>query len=168
MPIYEFYCRSCNRIMSFFSRRIDTVSRPDCPRCHARKLSREVSAFASVGRHKGESDGGGDGELPMDEPRLEKAMDSLAEEAAGLDESDPRQAANLMRKFSSATGLKMGEGMEEAIRRLEAGEDPEAVEAELGDRLETENPLAPGGGKGKTRRHSPPVRDKTLYELDPQ
>jgi putative FmdB family regulatory protein len=164
MPIYEFYCRACNRIFSFFSKRIDTDSRPACPACGKKKLSREVSAFASVGRHKGEDSAAGDGDFAMDEPRVEKAMETLAQEAAGLDESNPRQAANLMRKFSDATGLKMGEGMEEAMRRLEAGEDPEAVEAEMGDRLEKEDPLTKGGARSPGRKKAP-SRDKTLYEM---
>jgi putative FmdB family regulatory protein len=165
MPIYEFYCAACNRIFSFFSRRIDTESRPVCPSCKKRKLSREVSAFASIGRHKGDDTPGGDGDTALDEPRVERAMESLAQEAAGLDDSDPRQAANLMRKFSEATGMKMGEGMEEAMRRLEAGEDPESVEAEMGDRLEKEDPLTPGGAKKRGGRKAAPSRDKTLYEL---
>lgn len=163
MPIYEFFCEPCNRIFNFYSKRIDTDTRPVCPSCKKKKLSREVSMFASVGRNKDDSGGAMD-DLPMDEPRVEKAMESLAQEAAGLDESDPRQAAILMRKFSAQTGLKMGEGMEEAIRRLESGEDPEAVEAELGDRLETEDPLS-GGGKKRGRKKSAPTRDKTLYEM---
>jgi putative FmdB family regulatory protein len=163
MPIYEFYCTACNRIFSFFSKRIDTEGRPECPKCGKKKLSRQVSSFASVGRHKGDDGVGGDS--PFDEPRVEQAMESLAQEAAGLDESNPRQAANLMRKFSDATGMKMGEGMEEAMRRLEAGEDPEAVEAEMGDRLEQEDPLSGSGGKSGKRKKAAPSRDKTLYEM---
>lgn len=165
MPIYEFYCETCNRIFSFFSKKIDTVTRPLCPSCKKRKLSREVSAFASLGRHKGADDAGGMDDFPIDEPRVEKAMESLAEEAAGIDESDPKQAANLMRKFSAQTGLRMGEGMEEAIRRLEAGEDPESVEAEMGDRLEAEDPLTIGKSKVRAGRKKAPSRDKTLYEM---
>ena len=155
-------------IFNFFSRRIDTTGRPMCPRCGKIKLSREVSAFASVGRHKDGAEGaeGGRGGGDLDEPRMEKAMESLAEEASGMDDADPRQAANLMRKFTAATGMKMGEGMEEAIRRLEAGEDPETVEAEMGDRLEKEDPLSPGGGKkSRGKKRAAPTRDKTLYEL---
>lgn len=34
------------------------------------------------------------------------------------------------------TGMRMGEGMEEAMRRMEAGEDPGKVEEELGDVLD--------------------------------
>ncbi len=168
MPIYEFYCKSCHRIFSFFSRRINTAGQPVCPRCKKIKLSREVSAFASIGRHKEGPAGAeaGMGGPDLDEARMGKAMESLAEEAAGMDDADPRQAANLMRKFTAATGMKMGEGMEEAIRRLEAGEDPETVEAEMGDRLEAEDPLAPGETRklpGKNR--AAPTHDKTLYEM---
>ncbi len=168
MPIYEFYCRSCNVIFSFFSRRINTATIPLCPRCKKVKLSREVSAFASVGRHKEGVDGGDGGlgaDSAIDEPQMEKVMESLASEAAGMDDADPRQAANLMRKFTAATGMKMGEGMEEAVRRLEAGEDPETVEAEMGDRLEKEDPLAPAASKGKTRKKAGPGRDKKLYDM---
>jgi hypothetical protein len=156
-------------IFNFFARRIDTTGQPMCPRCKKKKLSREVSAFASVGRHKDGPDSGEGmmgGDSPIDEPRMERAMESLAEEASGMDDADPRQAANLMRKFTAATGMKMGEGMEEAIRRLEAGEDPETVEAEMGDRLEKEEPLSPGGARqSRDKKRASPSRDKTLYEM---
>ena len=35
-----------------------------------------------------------------------------------------------MRKLTDVTGLKLGPGMEEALNRMEAGEDPEQVEAD--------------------------------------
>jgi hypothetical protein len=66
------------------------------------------------------------------------------------------------------TGIEMGAQMQEALRRMEAGEDPEQVEAEMGDLLEEEEPfLLPGqkprrsGGAAK----APPKKDDTLYEL---
>lgn len=168
MPIYEFYCRHCHRIFSFFSRRIDTTSRPACPGCKRKSLSREVSPFASTGRRQEGADGGegGAGEFPIDEARMESAMEKLSQEAAGLDENDPRQAAKLMRKFTDATGMKLGGGMGEAMRRLESGEDPEAVEAELGDQLEKEDPFVTGGGrKAGGKKQAAPSRDTTLYEM---
>jgi hypothetical protein len=61
----------------------------------------------------------------------------------------------------------LGSGMEEALRRMERGEDPEQVEAEMGDLLETEDPFVFGGKKGRggggVRRA--PTRDETLYDL---
>ena len=167
MPIYEFYCDGCNTIYNFFSKTINTTANPDCPRCKRRALKRQVSLFAATGRAKEGGEGGAD-DLPIDEAKMEKAVESLAGEAEGMNEEDPRQAAKLMRKFSSMTGMEMGPGMQEAIKRMEAGEDPEKVEAELGPRIEQEEPFILPGQKGKPaagRLRPAPRRDPTLYEL---
>ena len=106
-------------------------------------------------------------DLPFDEGKMEKAMQMLAGEAENMNEDDPRQAANLMRKLTDMTGLELGSGMQEALKRMEAGEDPDAIEAEMGDLLEDEEPFAlpekKGFGKGKMRLA--PRRDETLYDL---
>ena len=70
-----------------------------------------------------------------------------------------------MRKLTSMTGLELGAGMEEALRRMEAGEDPEQIEAEMGDLLEEEDPLLFQGQKKSTSHKRPPRKDDTLYEL---
>lgn len=163
MPIYEFYCPRCNTLFSFFSRGINTTARPPCPRCRQVRLTRQMSAFAVTGRAKGAEDGD---DLPIDEHRMEQAMQALAREAEHVNEDDPRQAAALMRKLSHLTGMELGPGMDEAIRRMERGEDPEAVEAEMGDLLESEEPFVLPSRKGGARgRRPPPRRDETLYEL---
>ena len=41
-----------------------------------------------------------------------------------------------MRKLFDATGLPVAGGMEEALRRMEAGEDPEKIEEDMGEVLE--------------------------------
>jgi hypothetical protein len=62
--------------------------------------------------------------------------------------------------------MELGPGMDEAIRRMERGEDPEAVEAEMGDLLESEEPFVLPSQKGGGRSRRPPPRhDETLYEL---
>jgi hypothetical protein len=74
----------------------------------------------------------------------------------------------MMRKLYHSAGLRLGSGMEEAIRRMEAGEDPEKIEEEMGDLLEEEEPLlekAEGGLRGFARRLKPPEVDETLYDL---
>jgi putative FmdB family regulatory protein len=164
MPIYEFYCEGCNTIFNFFSKTVNTTKKPKCPRCKTRTLSRQVSVFAVTGRAK-ETDSGED--MPFDEQKMGQAMELLAREADRIDENDPRQAANLMRKLTDMTGVGLGDGMEEALRRMEAGEDPEQVEAEMGDLLESEDPFMLPGHKGrgaKTKRQAP-RRDETLYDL---
>jgi hypothetical protein len=106
-------------------------------------------------------------DLPIDESKMEKAMGMLAKEAEGLNEEDPKQAANLMRKLSDMTGLKLGPGMDEALQRMEKGEDPEQLEAEMGDLLENEDPFILPGKKGRQTKtgQRKPFKDETLYDL---
>lgn len=174
MPIYEFYCEDCHTIFNFLSRRIDTETRPDCPRCGRPELERQLSLFAiSKNRpEKGEGEGDDEDALPdVDEAKLMEAVDSLSREAENLNEDDPRQMAQMLRKLYGATGLPMGPGMEEAMSRLEAGEDPEAIEEELGDALGDEAELFGEGGVKKelkrVQRRMRPRTDSTLYELHP-
>jgi len=169
MPIYEFYCADCHTLFNFFSKSVNTSKQPACPRCGRRKLERQVSLFSmSTGRSEGESEMD---DLPIDETKMASAMESLAGEAEKINEDDPRQAAQLMRKFSKMTGVRFGEGMEAAMERMEAGDDPEAIEAEMGDVLETEEPFLPpnaagrGGKRRGKRNRGEPSRDPTLYDL---
>ncbi len=57
--------------------------------------------------------------------------------------------------------------MEEAIRRMEAGEDPDQIEEEMGDLLEDEDPFSFGDSQSLKglRRRLPPSVDTTLYEM---
>ena len=164
MPIYEFYCKDCNTIFNFFSRTVNTKKRPSCPKCKTRRLEKQISLVAFTGKAK-ETDGLDD--LPFDEGKMEQAMQMLASEADKMNEDDPKQAANLMRKLSDMTGLKLGDGMDEALRRMEKGDDPEQVEAEMGDLLEGEEPFSLPEKKAKSTKTKlkEPLRDETLYDL---
>lgn len=163
MPIYEFYCDRCNVIFNFLSKRIDTTTIPSCPQCGLEKLERRVSAFATIGKAKEDSD---DPLAGLDESKMERAFESLMREAEGMNEDDPRQMAALMRRFTDKTGLNLGGSMEEAISRLEAGEDPEQVERDMGDLLGGEDDFSLEALKKKVvgdRRK--PFHDETLYDL---
>jgi putative FmdB family regulatory protein len=165
MPIYEFYCRRCHRLFNFFARSVNTSAIPHCPRCKKTPLTRQMSLFAVTGRAK-ESQGNED--APIDVSRMEKAVQVLASEAERVKEDDPRQAADLMRKLSRMTGMQLGQGMEEALNRMEQGEDPEQIEAQMGDLLEKEDPFVmPEKAAGiRVSRSAAPSRDETLYDLD--
>ena len=126
-------------------------------------MQRQMSTFATIGRAKKD-----DEIMPdIDETKMESALMSMAGEMENINEDDPRQMADFMRKFSRKTGLDLGDGMEEALARMEAGEDPEKIEQEMGDLLEGEDPFAlmkkKAGGRSGPRRE--PARDETLYEL---
>ena len=164
MPIYEFYCKDCNTIFNFFSPTVNTTKTPVCPKCKKSKLARQISLFAVTGKAK---EGGDIDDLPFDESKMEQAMQMLAGEADKINEDDPRQAAAIMRKLSNMTGLELGLGMDEALSRMEKGEDPEQIEAEMGDLLESEDPFLIPGNKGKpaTKKYCRPLKDETLYDL---
>lgn len=162
MPIYEFYCKSCHMIFNFFTGSVNVEKRPMCPRCKKKKLDRQMSTFSSP-RDRGKEE---DMPLPdMDESKMEQAMSLLAKEAEHMDENDPRQAANLMRKLTDMTGLNLGPGMEEALARMEAGEDPEQIEAEMGDLLEEEDPFNFKDRSRRILKKRPPTVDEKLYYL---
>jgi len=163
MPIYEFYCHKCNTIYNFFSRTVNTEKTPRCPSCKTIKLKRQMSIFSKISRGKEESVD--DGMPPIDEAKMEKAMSMLASEADKINEDDPRQAAMLMRKLSDATGMNLGPGMEEALSRMERGEDPEKIEAEMGDLLEGEDPFIFGPKAKKGGKRKNPLVDEKLYDL---
>lgn len=163
MPIYEYLCRDCNRIYSFLVRGEVGADGPACPRCGAGRLEKQVSRFAFSRRASSaagsEPGGRGDAEgqgWPED-PRSEREMQRLMRDVEGIDENDPRQLAALMRRMSAVTGEAFDEGMEEAVRRLEAGEDPDRIEEDLGDAID-----AGMGGPGPSQRAAP-VRDEGLY-----
>ncbi len=174
MPIYEFYCADCHTVYSFFSARIAPEARPACPRCGRPELPRRPSRFATLkkgGRAEEGPEDASDPSAGMDEEKLERAFDALAGEFEGMDEAaepDPRQLSRVLRKFSDLTGLEAGPRLHEMIARLERGEDPEALEAEMGDGGESDDDLAEFfklKAKLLGRRPDRPRVDETLHFL---
>ena len=163
MPIYEFFCADCNTIFNFFSTRITTDKKPDCPKCGRPNLEKMMSTFATIGKAKEDGD---DPLAGLDESKMEQAFEGLMREAESINEEDPRQMATLMRKFSDTTGISLGEPMEEALSRMEAGEDPDQIEQEMGDLLEGDDAFSLDAMKKKVKSGPrPPVYDEKLYDL---
>jgi putative FmdB family regulatory protein len=141
MPIYEFACPKCRRIFNFLSKRVNPDRLPVCPKCGNKKMSKQVSRFAmSKGLKepaaKTEFEGG---EPPMpdfDNPRVARAMAEMERDMEHLDENNPRHMARMMRKMKDLLPAgSMPKEMDIAIKRLEAGEDPEKIGADMGDLL---------------------------------
>lgn len=164
MPVYEFYCDDCNIIFNFYSKTVNTSKKPNCPKCKVKKLTRQMSVFSVTGNTTKNNDMDN---MPIDGDKMEQAMQMLAGEADKTNKNDPRQAANLMRKLSNMTGLELGSGMNEALDRMEKGEDPEQIEADMGDSLESEELfiLPDKRGKGGKTKRPAPKKDEILYDL---
>jgi len=162
MPVYEFYCTDCHAIFNFLSRRVSTDKTPSCPRCKRPELEKQVSTFA-ISRNLDEPAE----DIPdIDESKMEQAVMTLAGEMENIDEKDPQAMANFMRRFSSMTGMELSDGAEEALSRLDAGEDPEQIEAEMGDLFDGDDLFSQKRLKGLKKQYLPPEHDDTLYTLD--
>ena len=168
MPIYEYACTDCRKIFSFLSRRLKSRRKPVCPRCGNKKLVKEVSQFAAL-KGAAEPKAGGDGPpMPdLDSPKMERFMREMERDMGHLDENNPRHMAHMMRKMQEAMPADMmPKEMNEAIRRLESGENPEKIEEDMGevfDQFMGEEEGGPGGmGPMGSGGYS---RDGGLYDM---
>ncbi len=114
------------------------------------------------------------------------AMSAMESEFANVDENDPRGMGRMMRRMAELTGEKLDGQMEEVVRKLEEGADPDKLEEEMGDAFgdkesgDPEDPYGAGPGETKAKagtepkeprqrfhvRRGPPVRDPKLYDYE--
>jgi Flp pilus assembly protein TadB len=87
-----------------------------CPNCESERLHRLMSRVRV---------------LKSEESRMEDMADPGL--MAGLENEDPRALASFMRQMSDEMGEPMDDEMNEVVDRLEAGEDPDAIEDSLPD-----------------------------------
>jgi len=115
MPEYEFRCLDCKRTVSLFLTIAEYESTlPSCPHCGGANLRRKIGRVR-VAR--------------SEESRLESLSDPTS--WGDVDESDPKSMARMMRRMSQETGEEMGPEFDEAVDRLEAGENPDEVEKSI-------------------------------------
>lgn len=170
MPIYEFACPKCRIIFSFFSRLVKHNRLPACPRCGNRGMTKQVSRFATLRgikepMPKDQTHEDVPPEPNFDDPRVMRAMSELERDVEHLDENNPKHMAYMMRKMKDLMPVSaMPKELNVAIKRLEAGEDIEKIEEDmgdvLGDLLGGPEGEGCGGGIG-TRSYS---HDSGLYE----
>ena len=166
MPIYEFACTKCRRIFNFLSKRLNPDRLPACPRCGNRKMVKQMSRFATTKGLKEPAakgdDTGEEGSNPdFDDPRVMRAMGELERDMEHLDENNPRHMAHMMRKMKDIMPPgTVPKELDVAIKRLEAGEDPEKIEEDMGDLLGDFMGGEEGGGGGGGRY----THDSGLYD----
>lgn len=188
MPIYEYYCPEHHTIYQFYAKTLAQGKIvPRCPENSAHRLQKTVSTFAvKTGGKKNEATepaaGPADGSEAAEDPRLEAAMGAMEKEFASIDENDPRAMGRMMRRMAELTGEKIDGQMEEVVRKLEEGEDPEALEEQLGgeapchmpdpdgdSRLGVDPSAAAKAKEARQRfrvRRTAPARDPKLYDYE--
>src|SRR4051812_29634049 len=142
MPIYEYGCPKCRVVFNFLSKRVNPDRLPVCPRCGNKKMTKQMSRFAMT-RGLTAPNAGGSGEEegapPMpdfEDPRVERAMSELERDMEHIDENNPRHMAHMMKKMKDLMPPgTVPKELDVAIKRLEAGEDPEKIEEDMGDVL---------------------------------
>lgn len=162
MPIYEFACPQCRKIFNFLSKRVNPDRLPVCPKCGNKKMAKQMSQFA-MPRGLNEPAAVSDEGEPMpdvDESKVMRAMSELERDMDHFDENNPKHMAHMMRKMKEAMppGV-MPKEIDVAIKRLEAGEDPEKIEADMGDVFGEMMGGAKGGGSTASY-----TRDAGLYD----
>lgn len=185
MPIYEYYCPDNHTIYQFYAKTLaqgKTV--PKCPEDPKFRMQKVVSAFAvtrggkndDVAPTPGAADAGAN---PAEDARMEAAMGAMEREFSNVDENDPKAMARMMRRMSEITGEKIDGEMEEVVRKLEEGADPDSLEEQLGGGAEGEGmddpygegmggPELPAGDPKEPKhrfrvRRTAPRRDPRLY-----
>jgi hypothetical protein len=183
MPIYEFYSPDTNRIYSFYAKTlVQGKLIPKCPDNPKAQMVKLLSSFAVGGAKKAETPASLAGDQAGGSPedsRMEAAFGAMEQEFSGVDENDPRAMARMMRRMADLTGEKIQGPMEEAMRKLEEGVDPETLEAQMEDAFgpaTEEGLLGPGsassGGdvpaesRAKLKIRRAPVRDPKLYDYE--
>ncbi len=168
MPIYEYACPKCRVIFNFLSKRLNPPHPPACPKCGNRKMTKQVSRFAMTRKlqepaAKAPGTEGDEGPMPdLDDPRVERAMMEMERDMEHLDENNPKHMAHMMRKMKDLMPPgTVPKELDVAIKRLEAGEDPEKIEADMGDVLGDfmGGPDEEGGSGGGSYSH-----DSGLYD----
>ncbi|MFN7732240.1 MAG: FmdB family zinc ribbon protein [Pirellula sp.] len=168
MPIYEYYCSACHTLYSFLARRMNPPTPPACPKCSRNPLEKKVSRFA-ISKGLTERAAGEDPFDHVDEAKMDRLMEHMAPQLDEAGQEDPRQVAAMMKKMFELAGAEPNGAMLEAMKRMEAGADPDQIDEELGAALDAEgDPFVKSGEKPLSRlrrRMAPPNVDPELYEM---
>ncbi len=166
MPIYEFYCPENNTVYQFLARSLAYGNKvPSCPDNPAFNLQKQVSRFAIIGKAKENLEG--DPFAGLDEEKMDALMLEVEGEMGAIheDNPDPKQLGHLMRKMTDLMGDKTPPELREMVKRLEAGEDPEKLEAEFGGLGETGEVDLFATVKKIVQGNRVPIRNPKLYEM---
>ena len=183
MPIYEYYCPDNHTVYQFYAKTLAQGRMiPKCPDNPAYRMENMLSSFAvSKGGEKSDAEPtpavSGDA---AEDARMEAAMGAMEREFSNVDENDPKAMARMMRRMSELSGEKIDGEMEEVVRKLEEGADPDSLEEQLGgerpcsmeDPYEDPAPKPDAAAEKearhrfKVRRRLPPRRDPKLYDYE--
>ena len=140
MPIYEYYSPDTHKIYKFYATSIsqkDVI--PKCPDGDDHRMERSLSSFAITGRtRKSKKEGEkplsmDDDDIDLNDHRVNALMKEMEKTVEGMDPEnpDPKVMGSLLRKMGNTMGERFDDQMEEVVRKLEEGTDPDTLEGDL-------------------------------------
>jgi len=116
MPAYDYRCASCRRRVTLTYKTYAAYDQaiPVCPNCGSKDLTRVIGRVAIAKSEDRRFGNDAD----------DSALDELAE-------ADPTTLGRYMRRLSSEAGEDLGDEFNEVVDRLEKGESPESIEANM-------------------------------------
>ncbi len=120
MPHYDFTCQDCGKGFEvFLTYAAYGKRRVKCPACGSGATRRRLTRVRLA---------------RSDEAHLDSLAGDFSDPAAlaGL-EDDPRAMGRMMRKMGSSMGEALPPEFNEVVERLEKGQNPEEIEADLPD-----------------------------------
>ena len=182
MPIYEFYSPNTRKIYSFYSRTLqNSYGIPLCPDGKEYEMKKLFSGFSitsgqsasSIQQTDSMNHEDSDPFSKLTQSQTTQVMQEMEKAMGGIDDEnpDPRQMGALMRRMCEMTGEKMDGVMEEVVRKLEEGENPEDLESKMEGIIDEEKTDEEGHGDEvaniSLRKSKKLVlsRDPELYEM---
>jgi hypothetical protein len=182
MPIYEYFSPETAKVYTFFARSLRHANAiPYCPDGKKYTMQKELSSFSvttqvpdagETENNPATSESSSDPFSDMAPGKAEKIMNELQGAIGSMDDDhpDPKQMGALMRKMCDLTGEKIDDTMEEVVRKLEEGKDPEELENDMDGVLDNDNlgtpPEQTEVEKLKRPMTSRVVRDPILYDIE--
>ncbi|MEC7746808.1 MAG: FmdB family zinc ribbon protein [Candidatus Neomarinimicrobiota bacterium] len=122
MPIYEYLCTPCGRVVSLLIRKYDEADQgmATCPSCGKTDLQRLISA-----------------------PSISRGKNSISEPRKSP--NDPHLLAQNMRSSMRRSGQDYGTEFKEVAHRLEKGESANSIEKSLRKRSGEKPHMCPDG-----------------------
>ena len=179
MPIYEFYSPDLEKIYSFFSHKVRSSDEiPKCPDGEQVSMKRLISGFSITGKQPSEIQESPQGDNSDVDPfadlepnKAKHLMQEMEKSISSIDDDnpDPKQMGNLMRKMCEMSGERIDDRMEEVVRKLEEGKDPNEIENDMEEYLSGDSIDANEENEESARKllnQKKMTRDEELYQFE--
>jgi len=131
MPTYEYRCNDCGRKVTLQYKTYAEYDQttPTCTHCGSGDLTRLISRVA-ISRS-------------VTSRLMSGAWDDDDSALSDLENTDPRTLGRVLREMSAEVGEDIGPEFDEVVDRLERGESPEDIEANLPDLMDDSPAVLP-------------------------